>query len=78
MSCNCKKKIAIEEKHGILEGESILGKGLRYAWRGVIFLMLILIACIMIPILLLIIIFQLSFKKNPNIEVPRFLGKYMR
>lgn len=78
MSCNCKKKMALEDNYGILEEESILGKINRYFWKTIIFLTFIGLSVIVIPILIFVAIYQICFKERPKIVLPEFLGKYMK
>lgn len=78
MACNCKKKMVLEDKHGIKEEETLLGKINRYIWKVVIFVLLIGMACVLIPVMLFLIVYQIVFKKEPKIVLPNFLGKYMK
>lgn len=78
MGCNCKKKIVLEDTYGTKEEESMLGKANRYLWKVILFIVFVALACLLIPILVFVIIFQLCFKKEPKIVLPKFLGKYMR
>ena len=78
MACNCKKKIALEEKYGIMEEESLFGKVYRYSFRIFLFVLLLLLSVIIVPILVVIIIYQFIFKGEEKIIVlPHFLGKYL-
>jgi spore maturation protein SpmA len=78
MGCNCKKKMVLEDKYGVKEEESLASKAKRYFWKCAIFLVFIAASFILIPTLVLMAIYQISFKRNPKIVLPKFLGKYMK
>ena len=78
MACNCKKKIVLEDTYGEIENENLFQRLYRYMWRLIIFPIILLLACIIVPILIFSIVYQMVFKKNIKIVPPKFLGKYMK
>lgn len=78
MGCNCKRAMALENEYGTKEKETIFGKIWRYILRGIAFIMVIMMSIVIIPILILAIIYQIIFKDNVNIVLPKILGKYLK
>ncbi len=78
MACNCKKKIELEDKYGVLEEETYLEKINRFFLRIFIFILLVVLAIIIMPIMFAIIIYKIAFGKNTTIVLPKFLGKYLK
>ena len=78
MSCNCKKKMVLEDTYGTKEEESIYQKSIRFFWRIVMFALMLVMACVLVPILIFVIIFQIAFKNNIKVTLPNFLGKYLK
>ena len=78
MACNCKKKIVLEDTYGEIENENLFQRLYRYMWRLIMFPIILLLACIIVPILIFSIVYQMVFKKNIEIVPPKFLGKYMK
>jgi len=77
MSCNCKKKIVLEDKYGENVEENFLNKASRFLVKGLIFLIFCVLAIVIIPIMVFMAIYQLTFGKG-RIVLPKFLGKYMK
>jgi hypothetical protein len=78
MGCNCKKKIVLDEAYGVARNENILQKSYNYLWKLIMFPIILILACIIVPILIFSIVYQMTFKKNIKIVPPKFLGKYMK
>ena len=78
MACNCKKKMVLENEYGVKEEENIVSKVNRYFWKCIIFLVFVALAIIVIPVLIFMAIYQIVFKKDSKIVLPKFLGKYMK
>ena len=57
MACNCKKKIALEDTYGEIENENLFQRLYRYMWRLIMFPIILLLACIIVPILIFSIVF---------------------
>jgi hypothetical protein len=68
----------LEDAYGIREEESLLGKANRYLWKVVLFIVFVLLACILIPILIFVIIYQMCFNQKMKIVVPNFLKRYLK
>lgn len=78
MACNCKKKRILDERYGKFENESFFKRLYRKMWGVIIFPIILGLACIIVPILIFSITYQMVFKKNIRIVLPKFLGKYMK
>lgn len=78
MGCNCKKKMVLDEAYGVVGNENLLQRLYRYLWRLIMFPIILVLACIIVPILIFSITYQMVFKKNIKIVPPKFLGKYMK
>jgi hypothetical protein len=78
MGCNCKKKIVLDEAYGVARNENILQKSYNYLWKLIMFPIILILACIIVPILIFSIVYQMVFKKEIKIVPPKFLGKYMK
>lgn len=78
MGCNCKKKIVLDEAYGVARNENILQKSYNYLWKLIMFPIILILACIIVPILIFSIVYQMVFKKEIKIVLPKFLGKYMK
>ena len=78
MACNCKKKMVLEDRIGTKEEETLLWKLNRYMWRGIMFVITLLLACILVPILVFLIVYKMIFKNEINIVLPKFLGKFLK
>ena len=77
MGCNCKKKIVLDEAYGVARNENLLQRLHRYLWRLIMFPIILVLACIIVPILIFSIVYQMVFKKDIKIVPPKFLEKYM-
>ena len=77
MACNCKKKIVLDEAYGVARNENLLQKSYNYLWKLIMFPIILVLACIIVPILIFSIVYQMVFKKEIKIVPPKFLGKYM-
>ena len=77
MGCNCKKKMVLDEAYGAVGKENLLQRLHRYLWRLIMFPIILVLACIIVPILIFSIVYQMVFKKDIKIVPPKFLGKYM-
>ena len=78
MGCNCKKKMVLDEAYGAVGNENLLQKLYRYLWKLIMFPIILVLACIIVPILIFSIVYQMVFKKEIKIVPPKFLGKYMK
>ena len=77
MGCGCKKKKAIEDKYGKKVNETILGKVVRFGLKILLFVITVLLAIVTIPIVLMVVIFNIFFRHNAGIVMPKFLSKYL-
>lgn len=78
MGCGCKRVNSFEEKHGVPEYESFSGKAFRNFLRVLFFLIAIVLAIIVTPILIFVIIYKLIFGKDNKITLPKFMRKYLK
>lgn len=78
MACNCKRQMVLEDVYGTRENETLLWKLNRYMWRGIMFPILIILACILVPVLVFIIVYKMVFNTEINIVLPKFLGKFLK
>jgi hypothetical protein len=78
MGCNCKKKMVLDEAYGVTRNENLLQKSYNYLWKLIMFPIILVLACIIVPILIFSIVYQMVFKKEIKIVLPKFLGKYMK
>ena len=78
MGCNCKKKMVLDEAYGVARNENLLQKSYKYLWKLIMFPIILVLACIIVPILIFSIVYQMVFKKEIKIVPPKFLGKYMK
>lgn len=78
MGCNCKKKMVLDEAYGVARNENLLQKSYNYLWKLIMFPIILVLACIIVPILIFSIVYQMVFKKEIKIVPPKFLGKYMK
>lgn len=78
MGCNCKR---VQELGKIMPEtqveETLLGKILRYFLKFFYFCLALIIAFFAIPVILVVIVYQLAFKDRLNITIPSFLTKYL-
>lgn len=77
MGCACKKKLAIESKYGKKVEETILGKVGRIALKILLYTITVLLAIVTTPIVLMVVIFNIFFRHNAGIVMPKFLTKYL-
>jgi hypothetical protein len=78
MGCNCKKKMVLDEAYGVTRNENLLQKSYNYLWKLIMFPIILVLACIIVPILIFSIVYLMVFKKEIKIVPPKFLGKYMK
>ena len=78
MACNCKKKRDIEAKYGEPIEETWLDKAYKYAIRVLVFFILLCLSVILVPIIVVVAMYKLTFAKNPMITLPTFLGKLIK
>lgn len=77
MGCGCKKKLEIENKYGEKIKETGLGKITRFALKVLLYTITVLLAIVVIPIVLMVVIFNIFFRNNAGIVMPKFLSKYL-
>lgn len=78
MSCNCKKKIEIEEKYGEREITSLLSQAARKMAGALTIILFVAIAIVMTPIIIILIIYAVIFRKDNDVILPKFMRKYMK
>ena len=78
MACNCKKRNEIEERYGVKEEESFIGKIYRQLWKVIFFVITIMLAIVITPIMILVIIYKIFFGKGKPIMLPKQLSKYLK
>ena len=77
MGCACKRKLDIESKYGKKIEETALGKVGRFSLRIFLYTITVLLAIVVIPIVLMVVIFNIFFRNNAGIVMPKFLSKYL-
>lgn len=75
MSCNCKRKIELEEKYGTEEEETIIEKITRILFKIGLFLILFMSLVVIVPIFLIKIFYMIIFTNNRTVWIPNFLKK---
>lgn len=75
MSCNCKRKIELEEKYGTEEEETIIEKITRILFKIGLFIILFMSLVIIVPIFLIKIFYMIIFTNNRTVWIPDFLKK---
>lgn len=78
MSCNCKRKIELEEKYGTEEEETIIEKITRILFKIGLFLILLMSLVVIVPIFLIKIFYMIIFTNNRTVWIPNFLKKTFR
>lgn len=78
MGCNCKKKIEIEEKYGEEESASLLSQAARKIATAFAMILFIVLAIALTPIIIILIIYAVVFRKDNNVILPKFMRKYMK
>lgn len=78
MSCNCKRKIELEEKYGTEEEETIIEKITRILFKIGLFLILLMSLTVIVPIFLIKIFYMIIFTNNRTVWIPDFLKKTFR
>ena len=78
MSCNCKRKIELEEKYGTEEEETIIEKITRILFKIGLFLILFMSLTVIVPIFLIKIFYMIIFTNNRTVWIPNFLKKTFR
>lgn len=78
MSCNCKRKIELEEKYGTEEEETIIEKITRILFKIGLFLILFMSLVVIVPIFLIKIFYMIIFTNNRTVWIPDFLKKTFR
>lgn len=78
MSCNCKRKIELEEKYGTEEEETIIEKITRILFKIGLFLILFMSLVVIVPIFLIKIFYMIIFTNNRTVWIPNFLKKTFR
>ena len=78
MACNCKKKAEIEEKYGVEEEETLLGKIYRQIWKLIIVVIVVLLAVVISPIMMILVVYNIFFGKGKPITLPKKLRKYLK
>lgn len=76
MACNCKKTRRFEEKHGVKEEETLLGKFFRWGIRVLLFSIAIVFSIVLVPIIIFLAIYNICFGDN-KITLPKFMRKYL-
>jgi hypothetical protein len=77
MACNCKKGVQMEDKYGVKEDESFLVKLPRFAFKTLVFLITLVLAIVVTPIMILFVLYKLFFAKNREIILPKKLRKFI-
>lgn len=77
MSCNCKKKMVLEDNYGVKEKENLISKIKRYSWKCTLFIILMTMCVVLIPVIVVVAFYQIAFAKKAKIALPKFLGKYI-
>lgn len=78
MACNCKKKRDIEAKYGEPIEETWFDKTYKYLAKILFFLMLLCLTIVLVPVVIVIAMYELAFSKNPSINLPKLIGKLVK
>lgn len=71
MGCGCKRRMQFEDEYGEKQKESVLDKGMRYAVRGILYVMTFVFAVVVTPFVLVYLLFKLFFSKDKGIRLPK-------
>jgi hypothetical protein len=77
MGCACKRKLAIEKKYGQKIKETFVKKAARIGFKVSLYVITVLLAIVTIPIVLMVVLFNIFFRHNAGIVMPNFLSKYL-
>ncbi len=77
MGCACKRKLAIEKKYGQKIKETFVKKVTRIGFKVSLYVITVLLAIVTIPIVLMVVLFNIFFRHNAGIVMPNFLTKYL-
>ena len=77
MGCNCKNVRTFEDKHGIEEEQSLLGKFNKKVIRMILFLIAIAFTVVLTPIIIVVAIYKMCFGRDNKITLPKFMRKYL-
>ena len=78
MGCGCKRKLAIEKKYGTVVKETILKKSFRITLKVTLYIITILLAIVVTPIVIMVALYNIFFRHNAGIVMPNFLTKYLK
>jgi len=75
MGCNCKRVNEITEEYGTKMKETIFQKIWRYTFRVLLYLMTMLFAIVLTPVVIVVVIYKSFFSKNKTLVLPNFKRK---
>jgi len=80
MACNCKQRNEVIEEYGMPEEEGLLSVLYRNLMKVVFFVMALIIGILLVPIILVVMIYQMTFVKEPErmIILPKVLSKHIK
>lgn len=78
MSCNCKKKRELDELQKNDGNRGFFANIWLFILRTLFFILMLVISIVTIPILVLYIIYKVSFTNGGAVVLPKFLGKYLK
>ncbi len=78
MGCNCKRVAEFESKHGTQMDETTPMRYARLSLRVLFFAIAIALTVVLTPIIIVWAVYKLCFGKNNDLQMPKFLAKYMK
>ena len=77
MACNCKKRLEFEEQHGTKKIETLLQKSYRAVFKLWVLLIGFVLSIVVVPVTMVILIFNQVFRGGKGLTMPKVLTKYM-
>ena len=77
MACNCKRANKLQDDYGVKEDETLSGKAYRYLWKVIIALLMLAFSIVIVPIVIVMAMYNIVFGNGKPIVLPKFLGKYL-
>lgn len=78
MACNCKKVLKLEEDHGTEVKETKLQLTYRTLWKLIVLGIGVILGIILVPVIILVLMYNQIFRGGKGITIPEKLSKYIR
>jgi len=78
MSCNCKRALGLEEKYGVEVKETKLQLAYRTLWKLLVLCIGVILGIILVPVIILVLMYNQIFRGGKGITIPEKLSKYIR